>query len=333
MQLEFDAQALMEAAALAENWVARTTGDFSAFIFGKENGLENPELRDQVIDDLLRRGVVEATGTKHNQFRRVDNDCPPIDWLNYDEDRYPLRLPLFLDRMAHVAPANVVIIAGDTNSGKSTWVHNILRSNLASMGGQHWGIDLFLSEAIAELKPRLLGMNPDQRAWDGLRVRARRDAYEHVVNPHGLNVIDYLKVHGDFWKVAERIEAIENRLETGVAVITMQKKRGELLPRGGDLAIEACRLALSLSYDPETHTRTCKVIKCKLPVDHTNHPEGQEIDYDIAPDGTIRAINGWEFVDDDKRKKRKEAAKAERQQAFNKQRGFKFGDDDGDGNA
>lgn len=323
MRFEFDNAALMDAAASAEEWIERTSGEFSAFVFGKEIKIENTDLRDQILDDLLRRKIIETVGRRHGFYQRVDHGDGLYDWMSAKDDYYPLALPLGLSDLCCVSPGNIVLVAGQTNAGKSTFLHNCNYLNLSCFGGWHSEINLFVSEGGHEIKRRLLGMNPDHDLWNqGLRVRLRRNQFHHAVKDGSLNVIDYLKVHDNFYEVAKKLEKIGAAVPNGCALVGMQMKRGEDTPRGGDFGLEECRLAVALMYDRETQVRTCRIIKCKFPKNPMCNPEGMEIDFKILQNGFFQIENGWEYVDKAKREQRKKAAMFARKREFNANRGY-----------
>ena len=111
MKLEFDKTALFDASARAETWVKRTSGDFSASLFGKENGIENADLRNQVLDDLLRREIIETVGRRHGIYCLVNSSDDLYDWMSVDEEYYPLLFPLGLSDLCRVSPGNLVLVA------------------------------------------------------------------------------------------------------------------------------------------------------------------------------------------------------------------------------
>lgn len=321
-ELRYSRDALAHASSKVESWVARTHGNFSAFVLGKENNFDNTDLRDQIIDDLLRRGLIEQVGRRHGFYRAVDRQDEIYDWMTADEAYYPLSLPLGIHELCKVSPGNVVLVAGQTNAGKSTFMHITNHMNLSRFGGWHQEINLFVSEGAHELKRRLLGINPDPSMWEGLKVRLRRNQYHHALKDGTLNVIDYLKVHDNFYEVAKKLERIGAAVPNGCAMVAMQMKRGEDTPRGGDFGLEECRLAVALMYDRETQIRTCRIIKCKFPADPLYNPEGMEIDFEILPNGMFQPVTKWEYVDKEKREQRRKLALFERKREFNRNRGF-----------
>ena len=61
-------------------------------------------------------------------------------------------------------------------------------------------------------------------------------------------IVDYLEIHENFYEIAKLIRLIHEVIEDGICIIAVQKKRGELLARGGDFSMEKSRLYLNLEF-------------------------------------------------------------------------------------
>lgn len=306
--MRFDGQSLMLAVERGKKWAERAAGTWSGFQFGKELGLESADLVNQVLDELLHLGRIERAGDRYNWFRSVSGALVEMDWLNASEEPYPLAMPLGLNEQAIISPGNVVVVAGETNAGKTAFVLNLIAANLRAGGGAHDEVSLFNSEmGPTEMRARLLNMRPVEH-WSGLKVYSRSRDFHQVLRPDGLNVLDYLENLDDFYLVGKRIEEIHNALGHGVAVVCLQKKKGADYARGGEFSLEKARLGVSLSYDG--FVNTCKITKCKAPAGWTN-PDGKERDFRIERGASFTTLTPWEYVTPDERKRRTSAYRLE----------------------
>jgi hypothetical protein len=290
------AMGLMELGVRAREWVGnQPPGEFSAFVFGKEMMLgENPEIRDMVLRDLVTECVIEPCGTKRGQYRAVQSDCREMNWQQAETTYYPIWLPLDLHEICGVQPKNVVIIAGETNAGKTALVMETIHRNLAANGGAHDEIRLYNSEmGDGELRQRVMNLDNRQGAWAGFRAFERTRDFHQVIDPDGFNVIDYLEVSDKFYLVADWIQRIHERLDNGIAIVCIQKPKGKDVARGGEFSLEKSRLAVSLFQNHGVHS--CKIIKCKLPRDYSN-PQGMERDFTIDRGRTIVPRCDWRYL-------------------------------------
>ena len=286
----------------AQDWLRDTcTGDFSGFLLGKELGIETPDERSQVLSDLTSLGLIEPVRGKHGVFARVNNGCAKINWRDAKESWYPLTMPFGLHKMCGVRPKNIIIVAGETNAGKTLFVLQAAHDNLAQHGGQHTNIPYFNSEmGPDELRARLLKLDPQAGAWEGLEAFEREREFHAVIDPTGLNIVDYMEVSDRFYLVADWIQKIHAKLTTGVCIICLQKPKGKDTGRGGDFTLEKARLALALSYS--NGVNVAKIVKCKNPLNGDMNPQGQEIDYKIVQGSRCDELTPWRWVNEKERK-------------------------------
>jgi hypothetical protein len=323
---EFSGEDLAQSIALAKRWVRRARGKFSAYVFSKETGVENVRLRDQLLDELVRQKLIERDEHRNGWYHRVDTDLVPMDWQTAQVEPYPLWLPLGLNEKVIISPGNVIIVAGETNAGKTAFVLNTIYRNLAAFGGAHDRVRLFNSEMHpAELRGRLMAIDQRQDLWSsGLEPYSRTRDFHLVVDPDGLNVIDYMENLDEFWKVGQQIQQIHNALQGGVAIVCLQKKSGADLARGAEFTLEKARLGLSIFFDG--HANYMRITKCKTPVSFPN-PQGQEIDFTIHAGSNMVPIVDcdWSWVTKDQRAARTRARDSEARLAMlnNGNRGFR----------
>lgn len=289
-------QGLADLVMRAKIWVkAQPPGEFSAFVFGKELSLDrNPEVRDMVLRDLVTIGLIEPLGNRRGQYRTVQSECREMDWVNAQTDYYPIWLPLGIHEICGVQKKNVIIVAGETNSGKTAFVMEAIHRNLSANGGEHDQILLFNSEmGDGELRQRVLNINRDMSTWTGFKAYERTRDFHQIIDSDGFNVIDYLEVSSDFFRVAEWIQRIHEKLNEGIAIICLQKPKGKDVGRGGDFSLEKSRLAISLFQNHGVHS--CKIVKCKLPLEVSN-PQGMECDYHIEHGASLKSRTGWRYL-------------------------------------
>jgi hypothetical protein len=95
--------------------------------------------------------------------------------------------------------------------------------------------------------------------WKDVSVYERSDNFADVIKPGegNLNIIDFLEVVDEFWKVAATIQKIHQKLNGALCVVAIQKNPGQDLGRGGAFSLEKARLYLSLDY------QVAKIISCK----------------------------------------------------------------------
>lgn len=144
-------------------------------------------------------------------------------------------------------------------------------------------IHYFNSEMGAtELKLRL--QNFEDVTLDDWKMNAweRSGNFADVIKPDAINVIDFLEVHEDFWKVGGMLKDIHDKLKQGIAVVALQKSKEKEIGRGGDMGLEMPRLYLTID------SGKIRIVKCK------NWHGGRN------PNGlsrTFKLVQGWKFTE------------------------------------
>lgn len=206
------------------------------------------------LNRLVKDGIIEKYGKKSGCYRVVDRDVEEMNWENAPTQDIQLTWPLSLEDYVKIYPTNVCVIAGASNSGKTTFALDFARRNCGL-----YKINYFNSEmGAAELRMRLeLFENTEKATWKRIRFVERADNFDDVVMPDEINIIDYMEVLDEFWKVGEQIKNIWSRLNKGIAIIALQKNVGATLGRGGALGTEKPRMYLAMDYGK------IKIVKAK----------------------------------------------------------------------
>ncbi len=190
---------------------------------------------------LVEEGIIERIIGKHGQYRRIEGDCEKMDWKNASMDTVNFSWPGGIERFVSLMPGNVVLIAGEPNAGKTAFLLNTVLMNMA----RH-EIHYFSSEmGASEMKKRLsaFSLSPDDwrfTPWE------RSGDFHDVIRPDAVNIIDYLEIHEDFYRIGGQIKRIFDRLGNGLAIIAIQKNRKTDMGRGGITTLEKPRLCLSM---------------------------------------------------------------------------------------
>jgi hypothetical protein len=77
---------------------------------------------------LIDEGIIERTGNRNGQFRRIESEAEPIDFLNADTETVDLWFPFGLHEKAEVMPGNIIVVAGSPDAGKTAFLLNVIRA-------------------------------------------------------------------------------------------------------------------------------------------------------------------------------------------------------------
>lgn len=203
----------------------------------------------KVISRLSKDGIINPDGKKSGCYKKIDIDCPKIDWKNADLTEVPVAYPLGLEKMIVTLRKTIIVIAGVSDAGKSVFLMQFAAMNT----GKGFPIRYYSSEmGDAELKFRILRTNIPNEVWDEVDFRERCVNFDQVIDPHGINIIDYLEIYENPYMIGERIKEIFNRLKTGIVVLAIQKDSGKEFGWGGIASMHKSRLYINIDYETMT---------------------------------------------------------------------------------
>lgn len=209
----------------------------------------------QDCEMMVTMGQLNRFGKKRGWYIPMNLDMEKMDFVNADDTPIDVWLPFGLNEKVLLYQDNVIIVAGAPNSGKTTFILNVIKENMNRIN-----VHLFNSEMSGgELKTRLKKFDHislDQ--WD-FKAYKRAGDFADVIKPgpENLNVIDFLECHEDFFAMGKKIKDIHDALHGSLAVIAIQKNPGSDVGLGGFRSLEVTRLALALDFG------RVKIVKAK----------------------------------------------------------------------
>jgi hypothetical protein len=281
------------------DWVDEQEGVFDQKQMYQDLGLLKPKQKT-IARNVLKRlvendNLLERVKSKGSGwYRKRDLNEEPIDFLNVTDETIDLRLPFELDQMFKTRPKNIIVVAGDPDTGKSALALQIAKINQEG--------PLPIKYYSSEMGPNEFRSRLDQfeelegddfmavEHWTNLQVVERSEDFWDTMLPDGLNIIDFLEIHEDFWAVGGMMKKIFDALDRGVAVVCIQKtNRHTDTGLGGARGVEKPRPYLSMKNNFCADHHTIKIVKCKAPrLPEDMNPTGLELDFKL--------IRGCKFI-------------------------------------
>lgn len=263
--------------------------------------------RQAVTDLALRAGYIQKDARNGNRYTVPDRTLRRIDLHEQQGQSLPVWLPFGLNQCVTVQPKNIITVAGETNAGKTALMLRMARYNML----RPMPITYLSSEMSGvEFRNRIESFGDTVEQWESsMRIVDRNKDFHTAIDPDGLNFIDFLEIHDNFYLVGQYMRQIHDALRSGVAVVAIQKKRGEMFARGGEFANEKARLAISMFCHGRTSSGiygSTLVTKAKNYVKDRN-PEGMEIFYSlrsgnefdtqgVAEIPMLTGMGGWRYL-------------------------------------
>jgi len=195
---------------------------------------------------LTDEGLLEKTGRKAGEYRIIDGECEPENWQDAKVSNVKVWLPFELDTMLDIPAGSVILFAGSQDAGKSAIMMNIAKENR-----HEWNAHYFSSELhSASFKNRMSKFEDvTVDMLSDIKFYPRGHGFQDVIKTgeKDLNIIDYLEVHDQFYKVAEYLDQIYRKLNgKGLAIVAIQKDPHKEYGRGGSFVEEKPVLSIAL---------------------------------------------------------------------------------------
>lgn len=226
-------------------YICNYVGEFPLTQLDNELGItgRDKESRRTVMKRLVKEGLIE--NTKIGFYRRIEGKLPEMDWYSADtRNTIDIKFPMDIDELVNIHPKSIIVMAGNTNAGKTAFILNFARLNKDKFDIHYFTSEL--SEQEFKKRIELFGEGIDE--WkDKIHVYDRSHDFDSVIIPDAVNIIDYLAAPGgEYYKIADLISDIHLKLTTGIALIAIQKSTANAYGRGGEFSAERARVYLSL---------------------------------------------------------------------------------------
>ncbi len=235
---------------------------------------------------LVLKDKIENIGNRDGIYRKVEDELEKIDYMNAPTDNVDLMLPLGLNKLVNLYPGNIVVIAGEKESGKTAFMLNTVMLNM-----HNHKINYFSSEmGDTELKIRLQEFYeyhevPIESWAKNCNFYMRSRNFSNVTKPDQINIFDFMELNSseEYVSAGQYIRDIWDKLNaTGLAIIALQKDKGKDVARGGSPTMEKARLYVSLNHGE------AKIIAGKNHAVRGINPRGMTKEYKV--------VSGCKFI-------------------------------------
>jgi len=280
-------------ADMVKNWVVTKLRQFTLQTCYNELHLVTPAEKAncrQVISRLIKDGVLRRVGNQSGVYRHIDKKQESIDWKAASEDSVPIWLPFELSDRVIIPPGSIILLSGSQGAGKTAVLMNMVYENM-----QRFECHYFSSEigpgAFKKRISKFPYSTPDN--WN-VEFYQRSDNFEDVVKKGRgvLNVVDYLELHSDFWKVGEYLHNIHAALDGAIAIVALQMDPGRKTGRGGSHSLEKPELSIAINSGKATITKVREFVG-------EENPNGKEYIYKLVNGCQIIKSVGWHVPKED----------------------------------
>ncbi len=266
--------------------------------FGFNEKIEK-DMLVKILDQMCAKEIILQHSHKAFNYKIFESESEELE--QGESEKLNISLPFNLDEFVNIYKGNVVIIAGDSNAGKTAAALLCMANNIH----RKMPITYISSEMSAqEYKDRINFINNNQEFWRNGSFLTRNKNFDEAISrgrEDGINIIDYLEPNGPggYAELEQDIMRIHSRLKNGIAIICIQKTKDNDLGRGGDGTKAKARLYLSLSQGYKCadggFINVCKIIKAKSIKDYMKDVDGTSCFYKANAKG-IEILSLWQFM-------------------------------------
>jgi len=273
--------------AEVRNWISLHEGYF--FLTETKHDLTTPNMTkeraaiDVIIKRLVDDGTLEKVGGKRGCYKIREPESENIDFLNADTTGIFVQWPLGIEDYFKTMPKNIIMVAGEVNAGKTAFLLNLARLNMHKHKVKYFSSEM----GAAELKERLSKFEMPLKEWTKVCFKEKASDFGREIDPEGLNIIDFLEMHDEFYKMGALIRDIYDKLTTGIAVIAIQKNKGRDEGLGGERSKEKARLYLAIEPGK------IKMVKVKNWANPEINPNGHQVYFKLAQGCRFKKEGDW----------------------------------------
>jgi AAA+ ATPase superfamily predicted ATPase len=266
-----------------------TSGNITTtFVYNRQQVTTREEKKKVavILNRLAKEGLLEPTGIRAGEYRIVDRSCEAEDWQNAcTEPISGLWLPFELDQIIEVMPGDIILIAGSQNAGKSALMMNIAKENRDKFVIHYFSSELRPGSFKRRMQ-KFPDVSPDQM---NINFYQRSSNFSDVIKSGqgNLNLIDYIEIHDNFYKISEILSRLHDKLNGALLIAAIQKDPKSLYGRGGSFTQEKPVLSLSLDHGVAT------ISKCKEWREGCENPNKMQYFFKLVDGCRILKSQGW----------------------------------------
>jgi hypothetical protein len=271
-------------------WVKDTSGWWATQELDADLGItgtQAKENRKKILQRLREQGLVEPHPKINKQWRCVNKRVASLEFKTAGTAGVlPVKWPMGIERYVNLFPGNTVVVAGSPNAGKTALLLDFIRLNM-----EGFPVYYFCSEmGSVELRNRLdqfPGMSIEDWHFKALE---RASDFADVIVPDCINLVDYLEMTDELYRVNSHLTAISHKIGTGLAIVALQKKQGAQYGRGQEFGLEKPKLYLSMDRGK------LQIVKGKSWAKKNVDPHGLEVSFKIIGGCQFHVSQDWDWA-------------------------------------
>ncbi len=217
--------------------------------------------------------VPELEQTSKSSYRIIEGEINEIVWWEDKERRVlDIRWPYGVEDTSEfgfedsivIYPGDVIGLAGEGNKGKTCLALNFLLNNMDKFPDNVYFTSEFNDAKFRERIKEFEWVNIyNESGRPKFRLAKHEENFQDVIIPTALNIIDWVDLPDEPWKIGQIFKKASNKLTTGLCFICMQKRSYKPFAVGGEAAMDYASAFFTIVYDKSIPSNVLKVEKVK----------------------------------------------------------------------
>ena len=244
---------------IVDRWLEVHAGErFDLDTICRQLEIHERENRHSVAQKLSYEVRKEHLEKSDRVYRSVDNKITSIDWVNATEgELLDIHWPFghedgsvfSFDGRVKISPGDLMVIAGVSNMGKTTFCLNFLWENMDIFHCRLMGNEYQASKFKRRVSHMQWGDPLTEHGAPKFDLIERYDGWKDAVDPDAINIIDWINLDDKFYMIGSILQGIRSKLRKGIALIALQKNAGKELGTGGGFSEHLASLYLALDFE------------------------------------------------------------------------------------
>lgn len=240
----------------------------------RPNAIDAKKALGQVLYNLSHVNK-DAELEQHGKiYRIIDRSLNTIEWWKAQKgDTLKINYPHgvedntsfgFEDSIL-IYPKDLIVIAGEGNTAKTAFCLNLMIENMDTYSCYYFTSE-FNDAKFIDRMSRFDWVNIYKDDGTPKFVLAKQSQHwQDVIQPDAINIVDWIYLNDEMWKVRTIMGNIIDNLNRGIAVIVLQKRSYKQVGEGGEGTKDLASVYFTIRNDKELKMPVLKVEKVKSP--------------------------------------------------------------------
>jgi len=267
--------------------------------FGIKATTENTTYKRAIGDVLYNLSKVnkepELEQISKSSYRIIDDKIREIPWWDAKAgDKLNIRYPYGVEDATEFGfeesiilyPGDMICLAGEGNRGKTAFALNFLFNNMNKFKESILFTSEFNPPKFRDRISHFTWVNlMDENGKPKFKVAKQEENFQDVIIPDALNIIDWINLTDEPWKISDIMDKIQNKLGNGLALVVLQKRSYKTYAVGGEASKDYASAYFTISYDKEQQSNILFVEKVKTPGE--KNPNFKKFSFKIVNQGSM----------------------------------------------